>query len=85
MDEDAGWSSTSLLDVAEEKVELRVGVGEAEDKEDHVSVGLYTWHVENPDTGRVFHTNLEILLNWEEVRQLHAYLGFLLQAMKWHT
>ena len=80
---DGLWSSTDLLEVGSDGLELSVDLGDPDDDEDkyagYVHLELSAYHVENEQTKRAFHSHLWACLDRRQTQELHAYLGYLLQ------
>ena len=73
-----GWSSTDLLEVVTNNLELRIGLRDEDVEEEEIFIELCEYHVENQETKRAFHTDLEAKLTLQDVKNLHAFLGYIL-------
>jgi len=68
------WPSIKLVESDESNVHLY-----ARNSSEGVEISMSAYHVENEETNRAFHTNLEVTLNRQELASLHDFLGLLLK------
>jgi hypothetical protein len=74
-----GYESKSLISTAVDDMSLEVWFNPDEEVDDtSFYIQLSDHHVEDPETGRVFHANLKISPNREETEALIAFLQFCL-------
>jgi hypothetical protein len=71
------------VDLVRAQTEIEFGAGFTDDPDERGEVGFYIhcyqYHMTNEDTGRTFHCDLDIQLSREELREIHWFLGCLLQ------
>jgi hypothetical protein len=78
-DERENYTTIEFVDEHSE-VELDISVDEHEDYEGHAcAIDIIKYHLVNKETDRAFHTHAKVYLNNQQLRLLHAYLGFLLE------
>ena len=77
------YSSTSLLKIADHQTDLALYC-DPDQYGDGVLVTMGSYHATNPDTGRTFHCNQDVLLDWQQVQQVQRFLQFILDC-KSHT
>jgi hypothetical protein len=80
-------SVVELLDLPRsDEIDFEVGYSESVDEVegediDKCVIDLRAYHQKNPETARVYNLHLSARLGWAQVRQLHAYLGFLVEQV----
>jgi hypothetical protein len=75
------YKTAQFLDHEVDDIDLRMGHSTDQDFTEHVGpyVEISFWNTENPETGRVFHSQNYAFPNWEQIRQLRDYCDFLLK------
>jgi hypothetical protein len=73
-------STTKLVEITNpDGLELRVYYPCDETAEKwRVGVVMDCHHMRNKETGRIFHTHLDIVLDWEDIELLHRYFALLM-------
>lgn len=75
--ENGTWGSDTLLNIMpHDEIEIDVSF----DIEDGVSISISSFHVKNEISKRIFHSTLKIYLLDEDIKDIHSYLGFLINS-----
>jgi hypothetical protein len=77
LSEEKSYDIVDILDVNSDDLDFGVDI---RSDEDGVFVTISGYHIEAPDSKRVFHSSIGVVLTLTDIKRLHSFLGFLIDS-----